>query len=36
MHILFINDSPNPKGNTAAMAAELLKGQTYETLNLTL
>lgn len=35
MSILFINGSPNKNGNTAAMAAELLKGQNYETLNLT-
>ena len=34
MNILFINGSPNEKGNTAKMAAELLKNQTYETLNL--
>lgn len=34
MSILFINGSPNQNGNTAAMAAELLKGQNYETLNL--
>ena len=35
MHILFINGSPNPNGNTAKLAAELLKGKSYETLNLT-
>ena len=35
MGILFINGSPNPKGNTAALAAQLLKGHDYETLNLT-
>lgn len=35
MSILFINGSPNKNGNTAAMAAELLKGHDYETLNLT-
>lgn len=35
MSILFINGSPNKNGNSAAMAAELLKGQSYETLNLT-
>ena len=34
MSILFINGSPNKNGNTAKMAAELLKNQTYETLNL--
>jgi len=35
MSILFINGSPNKNGNTAALAAELLKGKEYETLNLT-
>ena len=35
MSILFINGSPNEKGNTAALAAALLKGKEYETLNLT-
>ena len=35
MRILFINGSPNKNGNTAALAARLLKGQTYETLDLT-
>ena len=35
MSILFINGSPNKSGNTAALAAELLKGKHYETLNLT-
>ncbi len=35
MSILLINGSPNKNGNTAAMAAELLKGHNYETLNLT-
>lgn len=35
MSILFINRSPNKNGNTAALAAELLKGKDYETLNLT-
>ena len=34
MSILFINGSPNENGNTAKVAAELLKNQTYETLNL--
>lgn len=34
MNILFINGSPNEKGNTAKVAAALLKNQTYETLNL--
>ena len=35
MSILFINGSPNNTGNTAALAAELLKGKAYKTLNLT-
>ena len=35
MSILFINGSPNKTGNTAKLAAELLKGKSYETLNLT-
>ena len=35
MRILFINGSPNKNGNTAALAAELLNGKDYETLNLT-
>lgn len=35
MKILFINGSPNPNGNTAALAKALLKGRDYETLNLT-
>ena len=35
MSILFINGSPNKNGNTAALAAELLKDHEYETLNLT-
>ncbi len=35
MSILFINGSPNKNGNTAAVAAELLKGKEYKTLNLT-
>lgn len=35
MSILFINGSPNRQGNTASLAAKLLKGKTYETLNLT-
>lgn len=35
MKILFINGSPNKKGNTAALAEALLKGKEYETLNLT-
>ena len=32
MSILFINGSPNKNGNTAALAAELLKNKEYETL----
>ena len=35
MSTLFINGSPNKNGNTAALAAKLLKGKEYETLNLT-
>lgn len=35
MRILFINGSPNKNGNTAALAAALLEGKEYETLNLT-
>ena len=35
MSILFINGSPNKHGNTAAVAAELLKGKEYKTLSLT-
>lgn len=35
MSILFVNGSPNKNGNTAALAADLLDGKTYETLNLT-
>lgn len=35
MSILFINGSPNKNGNTATLAAELLKDHEYETLNLT-
>lgn len=34
MSILFINSSPNPNGNTAKIAKELLDGHDYETLNL--
>lgn len=33
--ILFINGSPDPKGNTAKLASQLLKGKDYTTLNLT-
>ena len=35
MSILFINGSPNHHGNTASLAAALLKGKEYETRNLT-
>ncbi|MGI5915205.1 MAG: flavodoxin family protein [Anaerolineae bacterium] len=35
MKILFVNGSPNPNGNTAALAKTLLKDHAYETLNLT-
>lgn len=35
MNILFINSSPNREGNTARVAAALLEGKEYETLNLT-
>ena len=35
MSILFINGSPEKNGNTAALAAQLLKGKSYDTLNLT-
>lgn len=35
MNILFINGSPNRKGNTAALAETLLKGKKYEMLHLT-
>lgn len=34
MRILFINGSPNKNGNTVAVTARLLKGRTYETMNL--
>ena len=34
MSILFINGSPNKNGNTAKLAAKLLAGREYETLNL--
>ncbi|WP_278674330.1 NAD(P)H-dependent oxidoreductase [Acidaminococcus fermentans] len=34
MKILFVNGSPDSKGSTAALAAALLKGKEYETLNL--
>lgn len=33
--VLFINGSPNKNGNTARLAAVLLSGHEYETLNLT-
>lgn len=35
MKNLFINGSPNKNGNTAALAAALLGGREYETINLT-
>ena len=35
MKILFVNGSLNKNGNTAALAAALLKGKEYETMNLT-
>ena len=35
MKILFINGSPNRKGNTASLADALLRGKEYETLQLT-
>ena len=35
MSILFLSGSPNKNGNTAALAAALLKGKEYETLHLT-
>lgn len=35
MKTLFINGSPNKNGNTARLAAKLLKDKEYETLNLT-
>lgn len=35
MRILFINGSPNKQGSTASLAAELLRGKPYDTLNLT-
>lgn len=35
MKTLFINGSPNREGNTAALAAALLEGKAYETLQLT-
>ena len=34
MKILFVNGSPNKNGNTAKIAAVLLKKQKFETLNL--
>lgn len=34
MKILFINGSPNKDGNTAKLAARLLSGKTYQTLDL--
>jgi multimeric flavodoxin WrbA len=34
MKILFLNGSPNPNGNTVALAETLLAGHDYEALNL--
>ncbi len=34
MSILFINGSPNPSGATARLAAQLLAGKTYDTIEL--
>lgn len=34
MRILFINGSPNKKGNTASLAEKLMAGKAYEILNL--
>ncbi len=34
MNILFINGSPNADGNTAKLAAKVLNGRRFETLNL--
>lgn len=34
MSILFVNGSPNKNGNTALLAAKLLKGKDYETINM--
>ena len=34
MSILFINGSPNKNGNTTKLAAKLLSGKTYQTLDL--
>ena len=34
MSILFINGSPNKNGNTAKLAAKLLSGKIYQTLDL--
>lgn len=34
MSILFINGSPHKNGNTAKLAAKLLSGKTYQTLDL--
>lgn len=35
MSVLFINGSPNKNGNTALLAAVLLKNTDYDTINLT-
>ena len=34
MNILFINGSPNKNGNTAKLAAKVMNGRAYETLDL--
>ena len=34
MSILFINGSPNPNGNTARLAAQLLSGKPYDTIEM--
>lgn len=34
MSILFINGSPNATGNTARLAAQLLSGKPYDTIEL--
>lgn len=34
MSILFVNASPNPRGTTARLAAQLLAGKSYDTIEL--
>lgn len=34
MSILFVNASPNPRGITARLAAQLLAGKSYDTIEL--